>query len=65
MGYYIRQQKKYVSGPHDVEHIRLWIQQGKVREEMEFSTDQIDWIWGIELPNLFEKRQRRVRRAAR
>ena len=53
MRYYIRQQGKFVSGPHDLADIQIWIKAGKVREEMEFSEDQIDWIWGIELSNLF------------
>ncbi len=53
MRYYIRQQKKYVSGPHEIEHIRRWIKEGKVRPNMEFSGDEIDWAIGIELPDLF------------
>lgn len=62
--YYIRQKKSYVSGPHEVEHIRQWIREGKVREEMEFSEDGEDWMWGIELIDLFPP-EKRARRAAR
>ena len=64
MRYYIRQQKKFVSGPHDVEHVRAWIKEGKVRSEMEFSEDGVEWIWGIELINLFDRPRRRRRRRA-
>ena len=63
--YYIRQKGEYVSGPHDLEHIRTWIKEGKVREEMEFSEDKVEWIWGIELPELFARRARTERRRRR
>lgn len=53
MRYYIRQQKKFVSGPHRIEDIRQWIREGKVREEMEFSSDGRDWMLGIEMVELF------------
>ena len=65
MRYYIRQQKKYVSGPHDMADIRQWIKEGKVRDEMEFSEDGIEWLWGIEIPEMFPQRRRRVRRRRR
>ena len=60
--YYIRQKGEYVSGPHDLDQIRAWIKEGKVREEMEFSEDQVEWMWGIELPELFARSSRRRRR---
>lgn len=64
MSYYIRQRKKHVSGPHAVEGIRKLIKEGRVREEMEFSVDGHDWMWGIELVELFPPalRERRARR---
>jgi len=56
MRYYIRQHHKYVSGPHEVEAIRAWIKEGKVRDEMEFSLDGEEWMLGIEMIDLFEPR---------
>lgn len=53
MRYYIRQQRKFVSGPHRIEDIRQWVREGKVREEMEFSPDGKDWMLGIEMVELF------------
>ena len=35
----------------------------KVRDEMEFSVDGEEWIWGIELPDMFPQRRRRRRLA--
>ncbi len=63
MRYYIRQQKTIVSGPHDLDHIKLWIREGKVRPNMEFSPDEIDWQIGVEVPELFpsERSHRRAR----
>ena len=51
--YYIRQHRKHVSGPHEVEAIRQWIKAGKVRDEMEFSEDGEDWMLGLEMADLF------------
>jgi len=51
--YYIRQLKKHVSGPHEIAQIRRWVQAGKVNEDMEFSRDGIDWVFGIEMITLF------------
>lgn len=63
MQYYIRQKKQFVSGPHSVADIQEWIRKGKVREDMEFSTDREDWMWGIEVLDLFPPdRHRRKRR---
>jgi hypothetical protein len=59
--YYIRQLREHVSGPHDVESIRAWIKQGKVREEMEFSEDGHEWMLGIEMIELFARRSTRAR----
>ena len=59
MRYYIRQQKKYVSGPHDEEHIRQWVREGKVREEMEFSEDGVEWMLGLEMYEFFSPEQRK------
>ena len=66
MHYYIRQQGTYVYGPHDIEHVRAWIKQGKVRPEMEFSADREDWAWGYELVELFppDHKSRRTSRRA-
>jgi hypothetical protein len=66
--YYIRQHKKHVSGPHEIDAIRGWIREGKVRQEMEFSPDGVEWMLGIELADLFplkRRRKRRVRRRSR
>ncbi len=49
MRYYIRQNKTHVSGPYDVEDIKGWIRDGRVRSDAEFSVDGKEWIWGIEL----------------
>lgn len=53
MRYYIRQHHKHVSGPHEVEAIREWIKAGKVRDEMEFSEDGVEWMLGPEMVDLF------------
>jgi hypothetical protein len=53
MRYYIRQHRKFVSGPHRVEDIRVWVREGKVREEMEFSEDGVTWMLGLEMVDLF------------
>lgn len=53
MRYYIRQHRKHVSGPHEIESIRTWVKEGKVRDEMEFSEDGVDWMLGIEIGELF------------
>lgn len=62
MRYWIRQHGEHISGPHDLEAIRAWIRDGKVRPEMEFSPDGCEWIWGIELPELFARKTQRARR---
>ena len=64
MRYYIRQNGSYVSGPHDLEHLRAWIKQGKVRPAMEFSEDGEDWALGYELLGLFPP-DHKSRRASR
>lgn len=61
MRYYIRQHGKYVSGPHEIDAIRGWIREGKVRQEMEFSVDGTEWMLGIEMGDLFPLRRRRGR----
>jgi hypothetical protein len=53
MRYYIRQHRKFVSGPHRIEDIREWVREGKVREEMEFSEDGVEWMLGLEMVDLF------------
>jgi hypothetical protein len=53
MHYYIRQQRKHISGPHELDAIREWVKQGKVRPEMEFSEDGTTWMLGIEMYELF------------
>lgn len=53
MRYWIRQHRKHVSGPHEVEAVQAWIREGRVRPDMEFSTDRRDWALGFELPELF------------
>lgn len=63
MRYYIRQQRKHVSGPFDLERLKAWVRDGKVREEMEFSEDGETWMLGVEMIELFG--DRRERRAAR
>lgn len=65
MRYYIRQHKKHVSGPHEIDHIRQWIREGKVRQEMEFSVDGVEWMFGIEMADLFPTKLRRKRKARR
>ena len=67
MRYYIRQHHKHVSGPHEIEAIRDWIKVGKVRDEMEFSEDGVEWMLGPEMVDLFgvprlTRRPRRRRR---
>ncbi len=64
MSYYIRQHNNHVSGPHTVDDIRQWIKEGKVRENMEFSPDGHEWMWGVEFVELFPPaiRKRRARR---
>jgi hypothetical protein len=57
MRYYIRQLQDHISGPYEVTTIREWIKEGKVRAEMEFSVDRSEWIWGIELVDLFPPRR--------
>ena len=66
MRYYIRQHNGHVSGPHDIEDVRTWIRQKKVRPDMEFSVDRVDWAWGYELTDLFppERLRRRATRRA-
>ena len=51
--YYIRQHGRVVSGPHEMENIRQWITEGKVRTEMEFSKDGKRWRPGIAMSELF------------
>ena len=58
MRYYIRQQREHISGPHEVEAIRTWIKEGKVRDSMEFSEDGVDWMMGPEMGELFNARAR-------
>ena len=65
MRYYIRQQKKHVSGPYELDDLRRLIKAGKVRPEMEFSEDRVEWIWGIELAELFPRPFRAPRRRRR
>ena len=62
MQYYIRQQRKYVSGPHDDAHIRQWVKEAKVREEMEFSEDGEEWMLGIEMYEFFSPEARAASR---
>jgi hypothetical protein len=70
MRYYIRQHRRHVSGPHEIEAIRQWVKEGKVRSEMEFSVDGKEWMLGIEMVELFGRpaprapstRRRRSRR---
>ena len=62
MRYYIRQHRKHVSGPFAIEAIRQWVKEGKVREEMEFSEDREDWMFGIEMLDLFGSRKPRTPR---
>lgn len=59
MHYYIRQQRKHVSGPHQLDAIKQWVKEGKVREEMEFSEDGDEWMLGIEMIELFARRRAR------
>ncbi len=60
MHYYIRQQRKHVSGPHDLKAIRQWVKEGKVRQEMEFSEDGEAWMLGLEMIELFSPRRARA-----
>ena len=53
--YFIRQQRKYVSGPHSGEQVRAWVREGKVREDMEFSYDRQEWMLGLEMVELFPR----------
>ena len=63
--YYIRQLGKHVSGPHDLAEIKAWVKAGKVRQEMEFSTDGKDWMLGLEMAELFPMKPSRPRRPVR
>lgn len=53
MHYYIRQRDGRVSGPYPISTTKQLIKEGKVRADMEFSEDREEWIWGIELADLF------------
>jgi hypothetical protein len=66
--YYIRQKNGRVSGPYDLSVLKEYVKAGKIREDMEFSVDRRDWMWGIEIAELFPMdarpaRRRRPRRA--
>ncbi len=65
MRYYIRQLKKHISGPHELAHIRQWVGEGKVREDMEFSEDGIEWMLGLEMIEVFPPRAPRPKRRRR
>jgi len=53
--YYIRQLKKHVSGPHEAALIRRWAKIGKVNADMDFSKDGVEWMFGIEMVDLFPR----------
>ena len=48
-----------------MEHIKAWVKEGKVREEMEFSEDGREWMLGLEMVELFGERTERRRAAPR
>ncbi len=59
MQYYVRQQRKHVSGPYPLATLVAWAKEGKVREDMEYSLDREEWMLGFEMIELFGDRRAR------
>ncbi len=54
--YFVRQRKDHIAGPYRLEQLRELIAKGRVRPEMEFSEDGVEWGYGLELLHLFSPR---------
>ncbi len=50
--YYLRNEDETVQGPYVVEDIRSWIAEGRLGEDIQYSTDAITWRYARDLPQL-------------
>ena len=46
-----------MSGPFEIDKLKAWVKEGKIREEMEFSEDREEWMLGLEMIELFGSRR--------